>query len=354
MKTQEETICQLSSKERFLNACTLKPVDRPPIWIMRQAGRYLPEYRKLKEKYNFLTLAQTPDLATEVTLMPMQRFNLDAAILFSDILVIPEALGQKYTFKETGGIQLEYSLKNKEQIDRLDTSSIPQKLNYVKEALQLTRKALDASKALIGFGGSPWTLATYMVEGETSKEYLKIKKLAYEDPMLFNQLMEKLTDALIDYFKMQIQSGVDAIQIFDSWAAVCPLTHYWDFSLKWVKRIIDALKETVPFIFYNKGMGHAANLLAQTGASILSVDWSIDLAECHSLLPKHIGLQGNLDPAVLLATPAVVQKEALRLLNAMNGKTGYIFNLGHGIYPQAKLENVACLVETVTQYKNHF
>lgn len=339
----------MTSRERFLAAANCKPLNRPPIWLMRQAGRYLPEYRALKERYDFLTLVQTPELAAQVTLQPMQRFPLDAAIIFSDILVIPEALGQGYHFRESGGIEMNFTLDSPEKIKALNYSGVAERLNYVSEALLLTRKELGTSRALLGFCGSPWTLATYMVEGGSSKDFSKIKNLALSEPEQFERLMQKLTKACIDYLKLQIKAGVDAIQIFDSWAALCPYEKYRVWSLDWIQEIITALDPQVPVILYAKGMGHRATQLAATGAKVLSLDWTVSLNEVHQSLNDPIALQGNLDPAVLTTTPTQTHQAASILLNDASNCPGYIFNLGHGMLPKAKIECVEALLETVIQ-----
>lgn len=341
----------MNSRERFLAACRRQTLTRPPIWIMRQAGRYLPEYRALKEKYSFLELVKTPELASEITLQPLKRFPLDAAIIFSDILIIPEALGQSYHFKNEGGIIMDFVLDSAERIHALDSSNIQEKLAYVGESMKLTRASIGLDKALLGFGGAPWTLATYMVEGGSSKDFIKIKSLAYEQPNLFTQLMEKITDALIQLFKLQIESGADAIQIFDSWGINCWGIDYWKHSLKWIKMIIDALPKHFPIILFAKGMSQHAENLLKTGAKILSVDWSTNMQELSYSIPIPFTIQGNLDPAILNMTPEIVRKNALKLLDQMESHAGYIFNLGHGILPEAKIENVEMLVRTVTEYK---
>ncbi len=340
----------MNDRQRFLAACQCQPVDRPPVWIMRQAGRYLPEYRRLKKKYSFLELAQTPELAARVTLQPMQRYAFDAAITFSDILVIPEALGQPYRFKETGGIEMEYRIENRPQIDRLDPTGIREKLGYVAETQKIVRRELGDGKALLGFGGSPWTLATYMVEGGHSDNFLNIKNLFFNQRNDFEALMEKITAALVDYFKMQIDAGVDALQIFDSWGAACAGALYAEMSLCWVRRIIDSLDNRVPVILFAKGMAANASALASSGASVLSVDWTVDLADFASKVGLKIAVQGNLDPVVLNTEPGVVCNETRRILDSMKNRPGHIFNLGHGILPNAKLENVDKLVETVHNY----
>ena len=244
----------MTSRERFLAACACQPLDRPPIWVMRQAGRYLPEYRALKAKSSFLEMVRTPALALEVTLQPLRRFALDAAILFSDILVIPEALGQGYAFRDTGGIAMAYRIDTRAQVDALaPASAVPDRLRYVADALGLLKRELDGSKALLGFGGSPWTLATYMVEGGSSDDFERIKLLFYTDRALFDALLEKLTEALIVYFKLQIAAGADAIQIFDSWGGIIAGPDYEAASLQWIRRIVAALPAEFPIILYAKG-----------------------------------------------------------------------------------------------------
>jgi uroporphyrinogen decarboxylase len=343
----------MTSRERFLAACACAPLDRPPLWIMRQAGRYLPEYRALKEKHSFLEMVRTPSLATEVTLQPLRRFpGLDAAILFSDILVIPEALGQGYRFKEEGGIAMEFRLESRPQIDALaPAAAVPDKLRYVAEALGQIKHALAGSHALLGFGGSPWTLAAYMVEGGGSEDFARIKSLFYTDRATFDALLEKLTAALIAYFQMQIAAGADAIQIFDSWGGVIAGPDYEAASLQWIRRIIAALPAGFPIILFAKGT--APHLAAQggSGARVLSVDWTCDLAAVRRTLPARVAVQGNLDPVLLLTTPAIVRHEVERLLESMRGTRGHVFNLGHGITPQARLECVGALVETVTGWR---
>lgn len=319
---------------------------------MRQAGRYLPEYRALKTEHDFVTMVRTPELATEVTLQPMQRFPLDAAIIFSDILVIPEALGQGYHFREQGGIGMDYLLDSPSKIAALDGTNIAAKLNYVCEALKLTRTELGNDKALLGFSGSPWTLACYMVEGGSAKDFTAIKQLALGQPEHFDRLMQTLTTAITEYLIMQIDAGVDAVQIFDSWAALCPCTFYEKWSLRWIRQIIDTLNNRVPVILYAKGMGHRAAEQASTRASILSLDWTMQLSQVRKHLTAPIALQGNLDPATLTTTPEITRTEAAKLLDENNSQPGFIFNLGHGMIPSAKIECVEALMEVVTGQKN--
>ena len=339
----------MTSRERFLAAANCKPVDRPPIWLMRQAGRYLPEYRALKAKHDFVTMVRTPELATEVTLQPLERFPLDAAIIFSDILVIPEALGQGYYFRDQGGIGMDYLLDSPEKIAALDRFNITEKLNYVAEALKLTRSQLGRDKALLGFSGSPWTLACYMIEGGSAKDFVAIKRLALEQPEHFERLMQTLTDAIIDYLNLQIEAGADALQIFDSWAALCPHTYYEAWSLRWIRQIIKTIGNRVPVILYAKGMGSKASEQANTGASVLSLDWTVNLSQVRDRLDGNVVLQGNLDPAVLTTTPEITRIEAQKVLDEMKSHSGFIFNLGHGMIPSAKVECVEALVRMITE-----
>lgn len=342
----------MTSRERFLAACACAPLDRPPLWVMRQAGRYLPEYRALKAKSSFLEMVKTPALATEVTLQPLRRYALDAAILFSDILVIPEALGQAYTFRDTGGIAMAYRIETRAQVDALaPASAVPERLAYVADTLRLLKTELGGQKALLGFGGSPWTLATYMVEGGSSEDFERIKLLFYTDRALFDALLEKLTAALVTYFQMQIAAGADAIQIFDSWGGIIAGPDYEAASLRWIRRIVAALPKDFPIILYAKGTSPHLTDQAFSGVRVLSVDWTNDLAVVRRNLPANVAVQGNLDPVLMCTTPAIVRQEAGRLLESMRGTAGHIFNLGHGITPQARLECMEALVDTVTGWR---
>ena len=342
----------MTPRQRFLAATHQQAVDRPPIWLMRQAGRYLPEYRKLKTQYDFVTMVRTPELAAEVTLQPMRRFPLDAAIIFSDILVIPEALGQGYHFRDQGGIGMDYLLDTRAKLEALDNTKIAENLKYVAEALTLTRSKLGEDTALLGFCGSPWTLACYMVEGGSAKDFVKIKQLAWDQPELFGRLMKKLTDGIVEYLHMQIDAGADALQIFDSWGAICPATHYETWSLRWINHIIKELKERVPVILYAKAMGHKANDLMKTGAKILSLDWTMNLRHMRQSIGSGAAVQGNLDPVVLTTTPEITRREAQRVIDDAGNQPGFIFNLGHGMVPSAKIECVEALMEVVTGQKN--
>lgn len=341
----------MNSRERFLSATQLKKTDRPPIWLMRQAGRYLPEYRELKGQYDFITMVKTPELATEITLQPLKRFPLDAAIIFSDILVIPEALGQSYHFRDGGGIQMAYALNSRSEIEQLTADAVSEKLSYVGEALKLTRQSLGDSIALLGFCGSPWTLACYMIEGGSSKDFKRIRAFPRENPIAFRELMERLTQALIEYLNLQIDSGVDCVQIFDSWAAVLSSEDYSSHSLSWIKRIIHGLKKPIPVILYAKGVNDRLKEQMQTGARVLSFDWTISLSEARQYTDNQCALQGNLDPELLTGDPESVARATQSILTMAEPLKGYIFNLGHGMLPTAKIDCVERLVQTVTEYR---
>jgi uroporphyrinogen decarboxylase len=317
---------------------------------MRQAGRALPEYRALKEKHSFLELVQTPELATEVTLQPIRRFGFDAAILFSDILVVAEGLGQPYQFRDRGGIEMEFLLRSAADIDRLEVERVNERLEYVARALRLLRAELSARTALIGFAGSPWTLANFMIEGGGVKEYTKAKALFYSDPALFSRLMDKVTRAVAGFLQLQIDAGVDAVQVFDSLGGLLSSNSFEAASATWIRQIVSSLKGKVPVIVFSKGAHGNWRELVATGAQVLGVDWNVRLSDLRSQLPPTVGLQGNLDPFLLTMTPEIVAAETKNILREMDGRPGHIFNLGHGVPPDAKLENIASLVETV---KNH-
>lgn len=341
----------LTGRQRFLNACQCGPVDRPPVWLMRQAGRALPEYRALKLKHTFIELVQTPELATEVTLQPIRRFGFDAAIIFSDILVIAEGLGQGYQFRDEGGIEMDFLLKSEADIDRLSVEAVTERLDYVAKALRLTRSALAEETALIGFAGSPWTLANFMLEGGGVKEYSKAKFLFYSNQQLLFRLLEKLSQAISNFLHLQIDAGTDAVQIFDSLGGTLSNVDFEAGSARWMNQIITSLQKRVPVIVFSKGTHGNWKTLVESGAQVIGVDWTVNLAEVAARLPKEVGVQGNLDPILLTTTPEVVARETKRILREMNGRPGHIFNLGHGVPPNARLANIEILVQTVKNCK---
>jgi uroporphyrinogen decarboxylase len=337
----------LSNRQRFLNACRCVAVVHPPVWMMRQAGRALPEYRELKKKYSFLELVQTPDLAAEVTLQPIRRFDFDAAILFSDILVVCEGLGQGYKFSDEGGIRMDFLIESAAEVARLEVKAVNERLQYIAKALPLIKSALNGRTALIGFAGSPWTLANFMVQGGGVKDYTKAKALFYSDPKLFNELMEKLTLAVSGFLQLQIDAGAEAVQIFDSLGGVLSDGAYAAASGDWIRRIVESLRGQVPVIVFGKDVHGNWDDLVGTGAQVLGVDWTIRLAEVAARLPRQVAVQGNLDPFVLTMSPEVAAAETRRLLREMRGRPGHIFNLGHGVPPSARLETIAAVIETI-------
>jgi uroporphyrinogen decarboxylase len=336
-----------NARERFLRACRRESVDRPPIWMMRQAGRSLPEYRKLKEKHTFLELAQTPELAAEVTLQPIRRFQFDAAIIFSDILVVPEAMGLPYRFRETGGVEMEFPIRSEADIRKLSDSAIEEKLHYVADAVRLVKRGLKGQTALLGFAGSPWTLANYMLDGGSAREHTRALALFRENRPLFELLCEKLTSAVINFLRLQIRAGADAVQIFDSLGGILPEDQFRDASAVWMREIVAALAQEVPVIVFSKSSRDWRSL-ASIGADVVSVDYGTTLTEARRRLGGGFALQGNLDPTfVVNDTPEVIRGKVNALLEEMREEKGYIFNLGHGLLPSSRLENVQAIVEAV-------
>ena len=374
---------QVSCRQRFINALHCRAVDRPPVWLMRQAGRALPEYRALKQKHSFLELVQTPELAAEVTLQPVRRFGFDAAILFSDILVVPEAMGQPYRFRETGGIAMEFAVRTSADVARLSIDRVTEKLSYVDKALRLLRKELGDETALIGFAGSPWTLATFMMEGGSAEKYTRALALFREDRKTFNALIEKLTGAVTAYLQMQIEAGVDALQIFDSHGGHLAANEFQEASGRWMREIVAQTSKSAvsrvsnpqaaesrtrsrleigdtagletcatPIIVFSLGTHGNWNDLAATGANAIGVDWQFSLQRAREILPPTVAIQGNLAPVMLSdVPPEAVVRETKKLLEIMRDRPGYIFNLGHGVTPDAKLENIQALVDTVKDCK---
>ncbi len=334
----------LDGKRRFLSALRCEKVDRPPVWLMRQAGRVLPEYRALREKYSFLDLVRTPELCAEVTLQPLQRFNFDVAIIFSDILVIPEALGQGYSFRSQGGIAMDFALNPEDFQTRLNWNNMTDRLGYVRRALSLVRNKLDGKNALIGFSGSPWTLACFMTEGGHVDASKKLRAIQWyqDNPAEFDAFMNLLADAVTEYLLMQGAEVIDSAQIFDSLSTLVPQDLYWELSGKYIDRILRNLGKDRPMIVYSKG--EAWKSYIQTPAQVLSVDWTQSLP----LVKKSVGsqrcVQGNLDPALLTRSPEEVRQATKSLLEEMRGMNGFIINLGHGVLPDGKIECIEALM----------
>ncbi len=337
----------ITCRERFLRACRCEPNGRPPIWMMRQAGRSLPEYRKLKEGYRFTELVQDPALAAEVTLQPVRRFGYDAGVIFSDILVIAEAMGQKYELLDQGGVRMDFELNSKADVDKLDPNHVMDHIGYTPEAIKLVRKEFGNDHAIIGFAGSPWTVASFMIEGGSSRENTRSRAMLYSEPALCQNLLEKITEATIVYLKAQIEAGADVIQVFDSQGGTLAPHLFWEVSGKWMRQIIDAIDGAVPTIVFARNVHHNWDEVARTGANVQGIDWSIDLRKTADRLPANVAVQGNLDPAVLNAKPEAAAAETRRLLEEMRGRDGFIFNLGHGVPPDASIEAIQAVAETV-------
>ena len=341
------------SHDRLLRALRREPVDVTPVWLMRQAGRYLPEYRKLREQAgSFLDLCQNPELACEVTLQPLRRFELDGAILFSDILTIPEAMGLGLHFVPGEGPNFHHPVRTPDDIAKLTMPDMEDSLGYVPAAVRLIRRELDGKTPLIGFAGSPWTLATYMVEGGPSKTYQHIKALMYNAPEALHQLMDLLARSVAAYLNAQIAAGAQAVQIFDTWGGVLTPSAYRAFSLTYMQRIVEELEpapdgSTVPVILFTKGGGPWLESMAATGCHALGLDWTIDIDEARERVGDRVALQGNLDPAMLYARPDVIRDNVGDVLRRFGNHPGHVFNLGHGVTPQVNPDHVAALVDAV-------
>jgi uroporphyrinogen decarboxylase len=346
--------------DTLLRALLREPVDRTPVWIMRQAGRYLPEYLKTRaEAGSFMNLCQTPELACEVTMQPLRRFKLDAAIVFSDILTIPDVMGMKLYFEEGKGPKFANPITSSSDIHKLPRPDVGESLAYVMDAVSMVRRELDGKVPLIGFSGSPWTLFTYMIEGGSSKTFSKSKKLIYQDPALAHTLLEKLADTVTDYLNLQIESGAQIIQIFDTWGGVLSDQAFKDFSLRYLSRIVSGLKREhegrrVPVILFCKACNTQLEALADTGCDALGVDWTISLREARERVGSRVALQGNLDPAILLADPETIHREVSHTLSSFGQAEGHVFNLGHGITPDVKPEHLDALINSVRELSPAF
>lgn len=339
----------------FLRACRKEKVERTPIWMMRQAGRYLPEYRAVRGKADFLTMCKTPELAAEVTIQPVDLIGVDAAIIFSDILVIPEAMGMTLEMREKEGPILHNPIRDYSAANSLKRVRAGKDLKYVLDAIRLTKKELNQRVPLIGFSGSPWTLLTYMVEGKGSKNFDEVKKLIYNNPKLAHKILDKISDSVTDYLNAQIDAGADAVQIFDTWGGILSPNEFVEFSLNYVEKIISNLiRKEQPVIFFAKGVHYKLNKIAKCGADVLGVDWTMDLGKVRELIGDKVALQGNLDPTVLLASKKVIKQKAVDVLKSFGKGEGHIFNLGHGILPNVSPDNAKYLVNIVKRESKKF
>lgn len=344
----------------FLKALRREPVVRTPIWLMRQAGRYLPEYRETRQKAgDFMSLCKNPELACEVTLQPLRRFALDAAILFSDILTIPDAMGLGLYFEEGEGPKFQYPLKSLAAIEAFCQRDISLDLNYVMSAVRLIRREMPAHLPLIGFSGSPWTLACYVVEGGSSADFMSLRQFCQHSPNVICQLLDQLTIAVTNYLSQQVEAGVNALMIFDTWGGLLTAidAQYQQFSLSYIQTIVQTLKAKhpeIPILVFSKGAGQYLKAQAATGCDGLSLDSGMDLGLARKMVGSQLALQGNLDPKILLTDPKTIEEQVLNTLKSFGSGSGHIFNLGHGVTPEVPPEHVACLVDAVHRFSPQF
>jgi uroporphyrinogen decarboxylase len=334
--------------DTFLRACRGEEVDYTPVWLMRQAGRYLPEYRAVRSNIDFLALCKNPQLAAEVTLQPVDILGVDAAILFSDILIPVEAMGMRLEFSDKEGPVLSEPVRSKASVDRLIIPDVEGDLPFIFETIRILRKELENKVPLIGFSGAPFTLATYMVEGGSSKHFLNTKKMMFQNNVVFGYLMEKITDVIISYVSAQIKAGAQAVQLFDTWAGMLAPVDYKKFAFPYIRKAISELKkEGVPVIYFVNDCAGVLKEVKKTGADVVGIDWRIDFADAVKKLGKKMVVQGNLDPCALFLPEEKIEERVKDILWKGEAAKGHIFNLGHGVLPQTPVENVAAMVEAV-------
>lgn len=339
----------------FLKALLRQPVERTPVWMMRQAGRYLPEYREVRAKAgSFMQLCTNPELACEVTLQPIDRFGFDAAILFSDILTIPDAMGLGLSFAEGEGPQFAHPVRTAADIARLPIPDPETELRYVIDAVRLIKTNLQNRVPLIGFSGSPWTLATYMVEGKSSKSFQKVKSLMFEQPQLLHQMLDKLAQSVASYLNAQIAAGADAVMVFDTWGGMLSHDDYLEFSLRYARQVRELLNtrhdgKQIPAILFTKGGGLWLEAMADTGYEALGLDWQTDIGQARARVGDRVALQGNMDPITLYAQPEVIREKVGKVLKGFGAGSGHVFNLGHGILPDINPEHVKAMVDAVRE-----
>ena len=342
--------------DRFLRALAGQTVDKTPVWMMRQAGRYLPEYRRVRAQAgDFMSLCKNTDLACEVTIQPLERYELDAAILFSDILTIPDAMGLGLYFVEGEGPMFRKPVRTEKDIEQLSVVNTAEDLSYVTDAVAAIRAELNGRVPLIGFSGSPWTLATYMIEGKSSRDFALAKTMLYKQPEILHQLLDKLALSVIDYLNAQIRSGAQVVQIFDTWGGALSHSAYLEFSLAYMEKIVAGLIKhadgrDVPVILFTKGGGHWLEAMADTGCHCLGLDWTVDIGQARQRVGDKVALQGNMDPAVLRSDPSIIRSEINAILTSFGDDQGHIFNLGHGITPDIDPDNVKVFIDAVHEF----
>jgi uroporphyrinogen decarboxylase len=334
--------------ERFLRACRRERVDTTPVWIMRQAGRYLPAYREVRKGADFLTMIRTPELAAEVTIQPVDLIGVDAAIIFSDILVIPEAMGLRLQVDEPGGPSFPAPVRSRDEVHQLSVADPERTLRYVLQAIELTKRTLGGRVPLIGFAGSPWTLVSYMIEGRGSREQKHVKSMMLDDPDLLLTLLGKTAHSVRLFLEAQLAAGADAVQLFDTLGGTLQPDHYRRFSLDLLHDIVSRIhRGGAPVIVFSKGAHHALRELSEIGADVVGLDWTIDMAEARRITADRVALQGNLDPSVLYASPDSIRREVSAILRKYGSGPGHVFNLGHGILPDVPPEHAAAMVQAV-------
>jgi uroporphyrinogen decarboxylase len=334
----------------FLRALKGETVERPPVWMMRQAGRYLPEFMAIRDKYDFFTRCRTPELASEITVQPIRRYGMDAAILFSDILVIPQAMNIEVEMKEGIGPWLPNPIRSQKDVDTVVVPDVTVELKYVMDAIKATKQMLNDDIPLIGFAGSPWTILCYCVQGQGSKNFDKAKEFCFTQPIAAHTLLQKITDTTIAYLKEKVKAGVNAVQVFDSWGGMLSPADYDEFSWKYINQIIEALKDDAPVIAFGKGCWFALEKMSNSNASALGVDWTVSPKVARELTGNKITLQGNFDPVRLLSPPKVIKTMVKEMIDGF-GKDKYVVNLGHGILPHIPLENAKAFIDAVKEYK---
>ena len=333
----------------FLMACRREPTAYTPIWLMRQAGRYMKEYRTLRKKYSFLEMCKNPEIAAQVTLQPIQKFKLDAAIIFSDILIPLEPMGVAFEFAKGEGPVFHHPVREMKDIEKLRVIE-PEEVSFLMEAIQMVRKELEGKIPLIGFSGAPFTLASYIIEGGHSRNYILTKGMMYQNRSAWDALMVKISDVLIRYLNAQIRAGVQVVQLFDSWVGCLNPTDYEEYVLPYSKRVIDGIDKGVPLIHFATSNSTLLELMKRAGGDVIGLDWRIDIGEAWARIGYDVGVQGNLDPVTLFGSVDLIKKEVKRILDRVGGRPGHIFNLGHGILPTTPVDHVAALIDTVHEF----
>lgn len=337
---------------QFLKACRRQPTSYTPIWLMRQAGRYLKEYRTLRKKYSFLEMCKNPELAAQVTLQPVEKFKLDAAIIFSDILIPLEPMGVEFEFAKGEGPVFHHPLREKKDMERLVLFEPEEEISFLTKTIQIVRKELEGKVPLIGFSGAPFTLASYIIEGGHSQNYVLTKSLMYQDRPTWEGLMEKISEVLIRYLNLQVRSGVQAIQMFDSWVGCLSPADYEDYVLPYSKKVLKNVSKTVPLIHFATSNATLLELMKKAGGDVIGVDWRVNIGEAWVRLGYDVAVQGNLDPVILLGSVDLIEKNVKKILDTIGNRPGHIFNLGHGILPNTPPDHVAALVDMVHEYSS--